>query len=280
MIRIITDSTSDLSQAEAAQLNVSIVPLKVIFSESAYKDGVDLKPEEFYEKLQTSKTLPTTSQPTPNEFLPFFEEAKQAGDDVIVLLISSKLSGTVQSASIAKDTCAYEKIHIIDSLQASISLQALVHLAIKLRNEQKDVQEIVKILENRKKSLHLILVVSTLEYLQKGGRLSKTAALAGSLLGIKPVVGLVDGSVQALGKGRGFSKAFAEVANLIGKNDGIDTELPVCFGYTGANDNLSSFTEQLASLYEGSTPTTHIMGSVIGTHVGPGGCAIAYFDKV
>ncbi|WP_304819402.1 DegV family protein, partial [uncultured Clostridium sp.] len=182
MIKIITDSTSDIDIEYAKTLKIEIVPLKVIIDGKDYKDRIDLQPSNFYELLEKSSVLPTTSQPSPQDFLDLYEDAKNQGDSIIVITLSSQVSGTYQSACIAKDLADYNNIYVIDSFNATQGLRLIVEKAVKLRNEGKSVQEIVNIIEEYKHRVHILAVVDTLEYFYKGGRLSKTSATMGTLL--------------------------------------------------------------------------------------------------
>lgn len=207
-IRIITDSTSDFTPQQAQQQNIDVVPLKVIFSDAEYRDGLDITLDEFYQRLTTSEVLPTTSQPTPNDFINHFEKAKEAGDDVIVILLSSELSGTFQSAVLAKNYVEYDRIFLVDSLNATIGLKLLINHAITQRNANKQAIEIVNELEYLKSKVTIKAVVNTLDYLVKGGRLSKAAGFAGSLLSIKPIISLIDGKIAVIAKARGKKGAM------------------------------------------------------------------------
>lgn len=278
-IRIITDSTSDISQEQGEKMGITIVPLKVVFEDGEYLDGVTLTPDEFYQKLTVCKELPHTSQPAPEAFLKYFKEAKAAGDDVVVMPISSKLSGTVQSATVAKEQCGADNVHIVDSLNATIGLHLLLDIAVSMRDEGKSAQEIVDALEAAKDRVCLHIAADTLEYLKKGGRLTKTAAFAGTLMGIKPLIGLEDGVVAVQGKPRGMQRALEDMVALIDKNGGVDTNYPVYLGYAGDQGTLAPFQafiqEKLPNVRLCSSP----VGSVIGTHTGPDAHFIAYLKK-
>lgn len=279
MVRIFTDSTSDINQAEAKELGVTVVPLKVIFADGEYRDGIDLSPNEFYRKLKCSEKLPTTSQPTPEEFMKKFQEARDAGDEIVAILISGELSGTVQSAHIARERCGEEGIYIVDSRSTILSIRLLVNRAVKLAAEGKSAAEIAADLEEAKKRLRLVAVVDTLEYLKKGGRLSKTAAFAGTLLGIKPVISIEDGVLGVKGKARGLQKAFELVFSVAEEQGGIDISQPVAIGYTGEATVFQDFQKVVAEKLPGIDPVISPVGSVVGTHAGPGACVIVFYAK-
>lgn len=276
-IRIITDSTSDITQIEAKKRNLTVVPLCVGFDQEEFKDGVTLSSEEFYAKLETSKTLPITSQPSPDEFLKHFQDAKAAGDQVIVITLSSNLSGTYQSAMLAKTMCEYDKIHLVDSQTVTLSLKILVEYGLSLRDKGASFEEIITELEDAKTRIKLFAVVGTLEYLKKGGRLSSTAAMAGTLLGIKPIIKVEDGTVAMAAKARGTNSAYSKISALIEENGGIDISMPYTLGYSGAAESLDPFQPFIEKAFNLSNSPISIIGATVGVHAGPGACGIAYF---
>ncbi len=279
-VRIITDSTADFSAQEARALGVSVVPLNVNFGpDEVYRDGVDLDPQEFYTRLAAAEKLPTTSQPSPELFLSIFEEAKEAGDEVVAVLLSGPLSGTVQSAGLARGLCGYEEhIFVVDSLTATLGLKLLVQRALALRDEGRTGAEIAAQLDEEKHRIRLYAVVDTLKYLQKGGRLSAAVAVAGTLLGIKPVITIQDGKVGVAGKARGLPGAYVTIFKLItGEEGGIDILKPYLLGYTGHRRTVEPFYRYITETLHLPEPPVSPIGTVIGTHAGPGACGIAYF---
>lgn len=279
MIKIITDSTSDIDVAYAKELNIDIVPLKVIIDGKEYKDRVDLQPDQFYSLLEKSEVLPTTSQPSPQEFLNYYEEAKEKGDSVIVMTLSGTISGTYQSANIAKDLAEYENIYVIDSLNATQALRLLVLKAIALREEGKDAETIFNELQAYKERVRIVAFVDTLEYLCKGGRMSKTVAAAGTLLKVKPIIGLRDGKLEMFSKAREAVKATAKIIELIHEDGEIDFNEPICIGYTGSDEGLEKFEQALRDEFKFDDVLHGFVGPVIGTHAGPGARLIAYVKK-
>lgn len=277
-IRIITDTPSDISIKEGTDLNINIVSLKIHFDELSYTEGVDLSVEDFYQKLKLSKSLPTTSTPSPEDFLLYYEEAKKVGDDVIVITLASALSGTYQCANLAKNMANYSRIFIIDSEQATISQMLLVRYAIKLRNEGKTAEEIVDFLENIKNRVVILAMVDTLEYLHKGGRLSKNLAIAGNILKLKPIITLDKGSVSLIGKARGFNGSVKTILKLLDDYN-IDLSEPIIYGYTGDPTQCKLFKERADGKYKLKGTRLYPIGSVIGTHAGPGAFAIAFISK-
>ena len=281
MIRILTDSTADILPAEAAELGVELVPLKVTFEDGVtYRDGMDLTPTEFYDKLETCHELPTTSQPSPVDFLPHFEAAREAGDDIIAILLSGELSGTCQSARIAAETAEYDNIYVVDSMNATLGTQLLVHLALSLRAAGKTAAEIVSTLEQEKTRVRILAVVDNLKYFRKGGRLSGAEAFAGSVLGIKPLVTVRDGKVSLIGKARGLAGAYVQLFKILDSEGGIDTNMEFLIGFTGRRKAADPVRQYVVSNMGLPEPTCTHIGTVIGTHAGPGAAGIAYFAKL
>jgi len=276
--RIIVDSTADLMLEYKSR--VSVVPLTVHFGEEEYVDGVTIDHKTFYEKLIESDTLPTTSQATPDGFIKEFEKVKQAGEAAVVITLASSFSGTYQSAMIAAQD--YEHIYVVDSGTAAMGSGILVELAFKLLEEGKTAEEIARILETEKKKIVIVALVDTLEYLQKGGRISKAVAFAGGILNIKPVLSVKEGKINILGKARGSKMGNNLLVQEIAKAGGIDFEKPVLLGYSGISDALlKKYIEDSRYIWEGNLDEVRYttVGSVIGTHAGPGAVVVAFFKN-
>lgn len=276
--RIIIDSTMDLSPELKSK--VSIVPLTVHFGDEEYIDGVTIDHKAFYEKLVETNVHPSTSQATPDVFIKEFEKAKAAGEGAVVITLSSKLSGTYQSAQIAAED--YENVFLVDSGSVTIGGGILVEYALRLLNEGLEAKEIAEKLEEAKKKIIIIALVDTLEYLKRGGRISKTVAFAGAVLNIKPVLAVEDGEITILGKARGSKMGNNLLVQEIEKSGGVDFGMPVLLGYSGLSDALLlKYIEDSKSLWEGGLDEIHYtsIGSVIGTHAGPGAIAAAFFKK-
>ena len=276
--RIIVDSTADLMPEFKSRVHT--VPLTVNFGDEEYIDGVTIDHKTFYEKLIESDVLPTTSQATPDAFMKEFEKAKEAGEAAVVITLASKFSGTYQSATIAADD--YENIYVIDSGSAAMGNGILVELAFKLLDEGKKAEEIVAILEEEKKKIIIVALVDTLEYLKKGGRISKAVAFAGGVLNIKPVLSVIDGEINMLGKARGSKMGNNLLVEEINKAGGIDFGKPVLLGYSGISDALlKKYIEDSRHIWEGNLDEVRYttVGSVIGTHAGPGAVVVAFFKK-
>lgn len=274
--RIIVDSTSDLASEIKGQ--VSVVPLTVNFGEKEYADGVTIDHKTFYEMLIESNVHPTTSQATPDAFV---QEYKKVGDEgAVVITVSSKLSGTYQSAVIAAND--YNNIYVVDSGSVAIGGGILVERALQLSNEGLSAQEIVSHLEEEKKKIVIVALVDTLEYLKRGGRVSKTVAFAGAVLNIKPVLSVVDGEIEILGKARGSKMGNNLLVQEIEKAGGVDFTKPVLLGYTGLSDDLLlKYIEDSKHIWDKGLKEVRytIVGSVIGTHAGPGAVAVAFFKN-
>lgn len=278
MIRIITDSASDI--VDIAREDLTVLPINIRFGEDEFQDGVNLTHRMFYEKLVESDELPVTSQVPPFAFEEAYKAVEEQNDQAIVITISSKLSGTYQSAVIAAQDCG-DAIRVVDSENASIGQRTLVEYALKLKDEGFGYDEIVTRLETDKKRIRLIALLDTLEYLKKGGRISKTAALAGSLLSIKPVIAIQGGEVAVLGKARGSKQGNNLLAEQIQHTGGIDFGKPFVLGYTGLSDAvLQKYIVDNKALWEGSVDAldTASVGGAIGTHIGPGAIGVAFFS--
>ena len=246
--RIIVDSTSDLMPETRAR--VSVVPLTVHFGAEEFVDGVTIDHKAFYEKLMETDVHPTTSQATPADFMNEYEKAAQAGESAVVITLSSKLSGTYQSAVIA--AADYENIYVVDSSSVTIGGAILTELALRLLDQGLDAREIAGRLEEAKGKIRLVALLDTLEYLKKGGRISKTVAFAGAVLNIKPVVSVIDGEIQMLGKARGSKMGNNLLVQEIEKAGGVDFSRPVLLGYTGLSDALLlKYIEDSRRLWEG-----------------------------
>lgn len=277
-VRIIIDSTTDLAPELRGQ--VEIVPLTVSFGTEEYIDGVTITHEEFYNKLLESDVLPTTSQATPAAFEKVFKEVAAAGDSAVVITLASQFSGTCQSARIAAED--YDNIYVVDSGSVTLGAGILAEYALRCARSGMTTAEIAGLLEKKKEDICLIAMLDTLEYLKKGGRISAAVAFAGGLLNIKPVVNVKDGVINMLGKARGSKQGNNLLVQEIEKTGGIDFDLPILLGYSGLSDALlKKYITDSAPLWENGIDTLRYtsIGSVVGTHAGPGAIAAAFFHK-
>ncbi len=276
--RIIVDSTADL--VPEFEKRVHIVPMTLRFGDEEFIDGVTIDSKTFYEKLVESDVLPTTSQATPDAFAKEFEKAKEAGESAVVVTVGSKFSGTYQSACIAAED--YENIYVVDSGSAAMGSGILIELACKILDEGKSAKEIAEKLNEEKEKVIIVALVDTLEYLKKGGRISKTVAFAGTMLNIKPVLSVAHGEINMLGKARGSKMGNNLLVQEIEKAGGIDFAKPVLLGYSGLSDALLlKYIEDSRHIWEGNLEEVRYttVGSVIGTHAGPGAVVVAFFKK-
>ena len=276
--RIIVDSTTDLMPEVRSR--VSVVPLTVHFGDEEYIDGVTIDHKSFYEKLVETDVHPTTSQATPAAFMAQYEKVREAGDSAVVITLSAKLSGTYQSAVIAAGD--YENIYVVDSASVTIGAAVLTELALRYLDEGLEAREIAQRLEEEKKRILIVALLDTLEYLKRGGRISRTVAFAGAVLNIKPVIAVSDGEIMVLGKARGSKMGNNLLEQEIEKAGGVDFSAPVLLGYTGLSDILlRKYIEDSRRLWvQGLNEVRYTtVGSVIGTHAGPGAIAVAFFKK-
>lgn len=278
-IRFITDSTTDMSPA--VRQRATVTPLTIHFGEEEYRDGVDITIEQFYEKLASSEVMPTTSQVTPAAFEKVFREAVEAGDEVVCLTIASTLSGTCQSANIAAAEFS-GKVFVVDTQTVVMGAGILLEYGMLLADRGWTAQQIAEELTAQRDRVKIVAVADTLEYLKRGGRISATVAFAGGLLNIKPIICVDDGEVKLLSKARGPKQINSMLIKGIEHFGGIDCAMPIMFGYTGTDDELlKKFMEEDAHMWSDYTGEQNIcvIGSTVGTHVGPGAAAIAFFTR-
>ena len=279
-IRIITDSASDLLSPHRPE--ITILPMTITFGETAYlDDGVELTHQKFYELLVQGEDLPITSQITPIQFETAFQSAVDAGESVVAVLLSGKLSGTYQSACIAAEQFP-GKVYVVDSENASIGEQILVKRAAELMDTGLSAAAIAQKLDQEKNRVRLLALLDTLKYLKRGGRISSATAMVGGMLSIKPVITITEGEVALLGKARGSKNGNNLLVQEIQKVSGIDFSRPYLLGYTGLDDALLrkyiADSRQLWKSHTEELPVTTV-GGTIGTHVGPGAVAVAFFAK-
>lgn len=278
-VRILLDSSTDTAPVISDRFDV--IPLPIFFGEEKYIDGVNLTHAEFYEKLRTSEQLPKTSQATPFEYTEAYKKAIDQGDDVVVLTISGKLSGTYQSAVIAAEKY-HDRVFVVDTKTVTIAAGVLAEYALSLADSGMSAKDIYDEMLHIRDRVRLVAMVDTLEYLKKGGRISKTVAFAGELLSFKPVVCVEDGEVKMLGKARGTRQGNNLLELEIEKAGGVDFSMPVLLGYSGTDSSmLHRYIEDFSELWKDHIGGLNIseIGSVVGTHAGPGAIAAAFFAK-
>lgn len=277
-VRIVTDSTADLPCDIVRKLNIEVVPLKVLFGTKEYVDGVNMDNKTFYRMLKESESLPTTAQVTPEEFTVRFQKILDKGDDIVAIFISSAMSGTSQSAHIAKQQLGADNIYIIDSQTVTFELGFLVYEAALMAQGGLRASEIAMCIERMKQKSRLLAVVDTLEYLQKGGRLKAGAAVVGTILHVKPVISIEGGLVVNLAKPRGTKKAFSQIRDFIHESGQSLDGKRIIIGNTNAPDKVREFTDYIKSIWSPSEILVFDIGTVVGTHVGEGAVGVVYLQ--
>ncbi len=278
-IKIMVDSATDFTERQAKELGLLFMPINVLFDEEEYLDGVNLFADEFYDKLETCKRIPQTSLINEFRWREAFEEATKDGSELIVITISSKLSGTYQAAVEAAKSFD-GKVFVVDSMNAAHGEGILAKYALRLRREGKSAQEINEILNEKKKDICVYAVIDTLKYLKKGGRISAATAIIGTTLSIKPIVGVIDGEVKMIGKAMGNKKGYLMLNALVEKVGGIDFDMPWGYLWSG-NDktNIEKYMQDSKYPLKEKEGSLNALGSTIGTHIGAGAVGVAFFQK-
>ena len=279
-IKLIIDSSSDIGQTEAENMGITMLPMEITFGTETFFDGVNLAPRDFYEKLVETDELPKTSQITEYRFEEAFEKVINEGDRAICITLSSKLSSTFSNCEKAAKKFP-GKAFAVDSLNAAIGERILIQYAMRLISENLPAEEIVEKLNAKKQQIKIMALIDTLKYLKKGGRISAMTAFAGELLGIKPVIAVVKGEVKLVGKAMGSKKGNNLLVQMINNEGKIDFSMPYAVAYSGLTDEyLKKYLKDSEALWKDGTDEvpSYIVGSTIGTHVGPGAVAVAYFN--
>ena len=275
MIKLMLDAASDSIRTQAYD---HYIPLNIQIDNKQYKDGVDLDPQIFYTLLSTCKDFPKTSQPSPEDFVPAFEEAKTNGDDIIYLCLSSALSGTYQCANVAKQLVDYDNIYIIDTCAATHMIGMLAQYVNHMRSQGLSAPQIVDKVQQLRQRLVLYAGLDTLEYLYKGGRLSRTSAAVGSIANIKPIITVSpNGKVESFAKSIGIKRAISTIVKNV-EADEIDTDFPVWSICTVDTENCDALEAALAQAGVSIAERMQV-GSTIGAHVGPGVYGVIYVKK-
>lgn len=275
-VQIITDSTSDLTEQEQRELNVHMLHMRVIFEDGVYTDGVDITKEQFYEKQAQAKILPKTTQVNPQEYCDAFEPLLENGDEVVAIIMSSRLSGTFQSAQIAKDMAkGGERLHLVDSLNVTIGEGLLVREAVRMRDAGATGAQIAAALEELKYRVRFVAFIGTLKYLKMGGRISTSTAVLGTMLGISPVVAIVDGEVKSVGQVRGKQKILSYTLDFF-REYPVDSRHCVVFGHSRCLETMETYRDKCVQALGIRDYAWDELGAVIGTHSGPGCYGVAY----
>lgn len=277
MLRIITDSASDITLEQAAQMNIRVVPIKIRFSDGDCPQETEADFKLFYDRLQHCEELPVTSQSSPEQYLLHFLDAKECGDDVIVLPISSGLSGSVNGVHIAKEMSDYDRIFVIDSRQAIAGQRMLVEQALKMSEEGCTTEQIVTELELLRDRITITGVIDTLEFLKKGGRIPGSIATLGNMLNIKPVIVLEDSILKTAAKARGYEAGKRFLYNLFEKNPPA-RNYPIYFLFSSNRQMGEKFMDEMIQRYDlyGFEAKLLPVSGVIGTHVGTNCIGICY----
>ena len=278
-IRIVTDSTSDITSDLIEKYNIKMVPLIVNFEHESFLDKIELSSEKFFEKLATAQKLPTTTLVSPGAFVETFSEILMEGDQILGLFVASEFSGTIDSARMAKNMIGSDDIHIIDTKSVCLGSFALILEAIELIEQDKTIEEIVRELEKLKEKIVAVAALDTLKYLEKGGRLSKGQAVVGSLLNIKPIIAIQEGKLTVIEKIRGKNKTIKWFDEWIEKNNYDLSDKTVLLFHGAAYDQLKQLRGVIEDKYKIKNIIEQEAGAVIGTHSGPGVIAIGFLNK-
>ena len=275
MIRILVDSSADYTAEEVKSLNMELVPINITINDTNYRDGIDITKDELYQMLLDTDAFPMTAQPSPQEFLDIFEDAKEKGDSLIYLSLSSGLSGTFQSATLAKNMAEYDEIYLVDTLSATRAIRIMAEYACKLREEGKTAAEIAAELDEFKSRIIIYAALDTLEYLYKGGRLNKATAAVGELANLKPIITVnEEGKIGVPAKALGRNKALASLTKLITEK-GIDSSFPVYSIFAYGEENTEKLEQKLEASGVSITKRLQV-GATIGSHIGPGAYGLIF----
>ncbi len=278
MLRIVTDTGSDIVREEAERMQITLVPLNILFGEEPCPCETAEDRDRFFERLAAAKDLPTTSQPSPDQYLKIYKEAEAAGDEVLVLCISSGLSGTYQSAWVASQMLDYDKITVVDTRSVIMGQRMLVDIAVRMRDEGKTREEITAQIQELAERVVVCGVVDCLEYLKRGGRIPKTLAVVGTVLKIKPALIIQDGVIEQLSKSRGMKQAQEKLYELLAEY-GHDEAWPVYFGYVQKKEPGLQFQADTSARFGLGETGLYPVGATIGVHVGPGCVVLTFIRK-
>ena len=278
-IVVVTDSTACIPEELVGDLNIPVIPLWLIWGDERFRDGVDIDAPTFYQRLRTSKTFPTTSQPSAGEFESFFREASAEGESIVAVFISSKISGTVANAQAALAQLPDRTIRIVDSLSTSMGLGFAVLAAARAAAAGKSLDEVVAAAEGVREGMHLLFAVDTLEYLHRGGRIGGAKRLLGTALNIKPLLHLEDGVIDALAQVRTKRKAVAQMLNLVEQRLTGKPMAGVAVLDVNAPDEGDALAEQVKERFGLSTVARTRVSPVVGAHAGPGTVGVCFYAE-
>lgn len=279
MVRILADSACDMPPAQAKEMGIDIIANIVTFPDgTVIRDGVDMTSDEFYRYMEQAHQIPTTSHPSPDAFIRYYEDARQAGDSVVVVCISSDLSSLVHTANLAAQLADFRDCYVVDSLQASLSQQIQVRRAVRLRDAGASAAEIVMTLEREKRHTHLLGMVEDLDHLRRGGRLNMMASITGKMFNIKPLIE-IRGKVCATGKARGWRAACAAIIKNLEEMGGLDPSREYMLGYSLDPQEVSLLQDYITNQLHLPPAELGQIGASVGTHVGPGTFGIVFYDN-
>lgn len=280
MIRVVTDSSADISQAEAKQLGIIVMPLTINFENESLRDGIDIMPDEFYQRLVSCKQIPSTSQASPAAYEELFEQARKDGDTIILMPISRKISGSYNCALMVKQQGNYDNVYVIDTLATVSYLRIMVLEANRLKDSM-PIDKLIEHLESLRKRIKLYGMVDTLEYLHKGGRVSRTSAAIGTLLNIKPIVSVIDGEVKVVAKPISAKKGIDYLVDKK-RTAQIDTNYPIVCGYAGTSERCQQMIDKMFDTQEDKdyyTKHMQYVSPIVGVHTGPGVAVVVFVAK-
>ena len=279
-IAIITDSTSDIPEDMVKELDLKIIPLTVNFGEESFLDnGKDINKKDFYNKVRSSEKLPTTTQPTPKNFIELYSDTLKTSDSIISIHISKKMSGTINSAEMARKELPGRDIEIIDSELVHMPLGFLAIKAAQLAQQGRSKEEILKEVYDLKPKITVLIVPSTLEYLKKGGRIGKAKGLIASLLEIKPILTIHDGEISQFKTARRWNQAKIELIDSMKTMVNNHENLIVSVGHADAKDDAAEMYEKIKETFNPKKIINVDIGIVVGTHLGPGGLGITFYEE-
>lgn len=279
MIRIVVDSSADYSLEELKQKQIDLIPLIIQLDGNSYRGGIDISADEIYELLLSGSSFPTTSQPSPQDFLDLFEQTKKDGDALIYITLSGGLSGTVQTATMMKEMTDYSEIYVIDSLNGTHAIRLIVDYACKLREEGCSAHDIAKKVRELVPRVQLFAGMDTLEFVYKGGRLNKATAMIGELANLKPIITLTrdEGKMSIIGKCIGKNKAFAFLTKTVASKE-IDPDFPIYAIYSRDCENAKKLAQKLETI--GVVCDDYLaLGATLGVHIGPDAFGVVFVEK-
>ena len=278
MVKIVTDSTSDITSQIAQELGITVVPYFVHFGTEAYRDRIDLSSEEFYAKLKSAKTLPTTAAPPPGAFAEAFDKLAEETDEVLAIIISSNLSAGYDSALKGEEQRKKKdfRVEIINTPFATIQLGILVVAAAKEAQTGASLEQVIDIVRGTIPKIHLRIAFDTLEYLRRGGRVGRSRALMGGLLNIKPITTIRDGHVEPIGRERSRAKAIEHLFNFA---KGFTNIKELMIGHAACLDDAMMLAQRLNPIFPKERMYICPIGPVVGTHLGPGALNIAILEE-